>query len=122
MREIKFRGWDTKRKKMYSAEEMGRDELTVNPDGRGFVNVSGTDHRLSEYYPHILPMQFTGLTDKNGKEIYEGDKVRLFGGEYCQGCWEHDETVVIKDLTYGCFMMGESENIEIIGNIHEVTP
>lgn len=75
MREIKFRAWDKHRKKMRSAEEMGRDQMTLSPDGRGFINV----HRLleeSEYCTNLLPMQFTGLKDKNGKEIYEGDGIR----------------------------------------------
>jgi hypothetical protein len=79
-------------------------------DTATLVTVQGMEHE-----------QFTGLKDTEDSEedIYEGDKVRLYGGEYCQGCWEHDETVVIKDLTYDCFMMGESENIEILGNIYE---
>ena len=50
MREIKFRAWDKDLLKMYS-------KWTVIPD----------DDRS-----HIL-MQYTGLKDKNGVEIYEGD-------------------------------------------------
>ncbi len=83
MRILKFRAWDTKRKKMWSAEEMGKDELTINPDGRGFVNVNSTSLKLSQYVPHLIPLQFIGQRDKKrteeypeGQEIYEYDKIK----------------------------------------------
>jgi len=58
MREIKFRAWDKDLHKMYN-------KWTVIPD----------DDRS-----HIL-MQYTGLKDKNGKEIYEGDIVKHKNGK-----------------------------------------
>lgn len=67
-RELKFRGWDTRQNVMYSADEMGQDQLTLSVDGRGFINVSGRSTKLSTFTTHIIPMQYTGLKDENEAE------------------------------------------------------
>lgn len=128
MRNIRFRAWDTKKEKMWSAEEMGQDQLTLSPDGRGFVNVSGTSTRLSRYLNHLIPMQFTGLHDKNDKEICEGDIVKapaMFHNAICEVCWMMN-CFCIKTIdkngrttSTGLTNYGGKMSPEIIGNIHE---
>lgn len=125
MRTIKFRGWDTKRNKMYSAEEMGADELTINPDGRGFVNVSGASTQLSTYMRHIIPEQFTGHLDKNGKEIYEGDvvgKIFIEGDKYEKGEVVFDGGCFSIKISHQRYIPAlfepDPEFLEVIGNIH----
>jgi uncharacterized phage protein (TIGR01671 family) len=65
-REIKFRRWDTDEKYMYY--------------DRPF--------HMSGRFDRFIYMQYTGLKDKNGKEIYEGDVVRI--ANYNEN-WKHGE-------------------------------
>ena len=75
-REIKFRGWNTRKNVMHSAEEMGKDQLTLSVDDHGFINVSGKSTSLSTFATHIIPMQYTGLKDIAGKDAYHHDFIK----------------------------------------------
>ena len=126
--QIKLRAWDKKRNKMWSAEELGRDELTLNPDGRGFVNVSGASTKLSQYMPHLIPLQFIGLKDNNRNEIYGGDILKFGEGKYNgkgigQVVWNKTNAgFYIKNI--GSFKVPPSfeftdVSLEVIGNIYK---
>ena len=119
MREIKFRAWDEVRKKMFSAEEMGKDELTINPDGRGFVNVCSTNTGFSQYMKHMIPLQFTGLKDKDGKEIYEKDILKCLLNKRDESYWKGTVNFSAGYFLVNLIPLAVVEEFEVIGNIFE---
>ena len=62
MRKIKFRAWNNVLNKMYSWNE--------------FLDTNMKQTFIAPESTAMILMQYTGLKDKNGKEIYEGDIVK----------------------------------------------
>lgn len=126
MRKIKFKGWDTIKKVMYSAEEMGQDELTINPDGRGFVNVNGSYTNSSQYMTHIIPLEYTGLKDKDEKDIYEKDIIETEHISYnVHGSYEGMvKKYGVVEFNYGKFGLsmtnGGFEDISFSSKYHKI--
>lgn len=129
-REIKFRAWDTK---------------ANNPQGRGLKGVMLCDEWLKDHPKTLMYlmkvetnetylMQFTGLKDKNGEEIYEGDILLVKGNaKITKKEYLNQKYNVEWDKTHGNWFMKPHKRMpdnsifiphislyaEVIGNIHQ---
>ena len=103
-REIKFRAWDRKSKQMLDESWLGDNSyysIFLNED--------------------LQIMQYTGLKDKNGKEIYEADILNIDGNinvpvQFDNGAWVVKYFLIPTTLNLFSF---NHLDIEIIGNIFE---
>lgn len=120
MREIKFRGRRLDGKGWVEGDLLhccGKDA------GRVFIK---TFTGLFEVHPATVG-QFTGLKDKNGKEICEGDKLRIRGDVTAVVVWRNQgfdilDTCAWTPTNKGCIdglVYAPTKTIEVIGNIHD---
>lgn len=125
-RVIKFRAWDKHSKRMRPVSEISWDwraihhirtdtyTLALNGISGYMADESGADLPLSlDRHPEPI-MQYTGRTDKKGKEVYEGD-IYTDGYRYSDGTHKYGDRNVVEDIR----TFSPCDEIEVIGNIYE---
>ena len=138
-REIKFRAWDNLENRWYEPTFEGYrgkiEEIMLSPRGRLTMRTM-TELIDESMFPNRFElMQYTGLKDKNGRSIYEGDilKVTSEGGESYAAIvkWFGDEGYPAFDLAgipaawcyesnaLATIFQEGVETCEVIGNIFE---
>lgn len=119
MRELKFRAWDKEELEMISPDKL----LTLY--NNGFLN------EILVSAKKVTLMQYTGLKDKNGVEIYEGDILKVRSLHY-----EKDIGLDVVCFEKGCFCLRyeywsdglhkwrsienyDSSDLDVVGNVHQ---
>lgn len=122
MRELKFRAWDKIKKKFYY-----HDHGDYGPSSDGYEWGPWQFNIDQDTQPNnCILMQYTGLKDKNGKEIYEGDILKGIVNE------ETKEFVSYVSFDEGQFLLEDEKHLwhylwfkeavkklSIIGNLYE---
>jgi hypothetical protein len=107
MREIKFRAWDNVQRKMINVVNLNLIDGDVWCNGKLDVEL----------------MQFTGLLDKNGVEIYEGDILDFeeleWGGKFTPEVVPPIQTLITDGFPLCGSVRDVAEWRTVIGNIHQ---
>ena len=117
----KFRAWLKQYKKM--VDEV--DDMTFFEGNLEFIGCRPIDGVSFQYCADdIILMQSTGLFDKHGKEIFEGDIVKMAKDVYSEPAYyevirHRGGAYRLESNQHGCELWLRHTNCEVIGNIYK---
>lgn len=116
MREIKFRAWDKEKKQIFDVSNINfiGEEIDV------YTNDSSSGDWIG--FDYIELMQYTGLKDKNGVEIYEGDIVKVMDRTFAIVKYSRDRGAYYLDCERKIGDVGlicQYDMIKRVGNVYE---
>lgn len=118
MREVKFRAWEKHLKEIIPVHDIDFEKKMINTSSAW------------RFFDEIELMQYTGLKDKNDKEIYEDDilfdpvtnqkYIVAYDDAYAMFFMKNvSDDVALPDYDFGEFDIDEGRDLYIIGNIYE---
>lgn len=121
-REIKFRAWNKETQKMIDVHR--NTPLALNAEMNTQMAIQGFSGLFLPFHKDIILMQYAGMKDKNGKEIYEGDIYEWCQPlvQNCKQIYRGHRSIVFWSINELFYLKNRKENnasVEIIGNIHE---
>ena len=128
----KFRAWGVERypglKQPASKMHRNVSVVTTYPEGITFIltnfSMQGDDEYSGSIIDDAILMQSTGLKDKNGKEIFEGDIVKMSKDVYSEPTYyevvrHRGGAYRLESKQHGCELWLRHTDCEIAGNVYE---
>ena len=116
----RYRAWDSAKKEMF------KDTFAITESGQVVVVEQESVASSPDYVfvDHLVIMQSTGLADKNGKEIFEGDIVKMSKDVYSESTYyevvrHYGGAYRLDSKQHGCELWLRHTDCEVVGNVYE---